>query len=252
MIKHLFFIMLLFIFLSSNCYADGITTSIADCNSFEHKGIKYYKNLIDKDTDNVCTYYYLAKEYYRKHKIQDFLNTLDTITYINPKDKYVYIFRAYIYDIYNNNDKFFREHARAIKEIPDFEQGHYHVAYAYQTLLFDYENALKHINIAIQLSNGKDAHYYYIRGNIYNDMEKYEEAIKDYTRSIELKPNNELSYYFRSDCYEKIGKTKEAEADKQIYQALQNNNKEKRTLAEEISIKFYPLRQKLFYTKTLW
>ena len=205
-----------------------------------------------KDNENVCTYYYLAKEYYRKHKIQKFLDSIDTIKYINPKDEDVYIFKAHIYAIYNNNEKFYREFAELLKEIPDSVEANLHVAQGYEEILLDYDKALKYINIAINLKRDKpDGYYYYVRGSIYYDMGKYENAIKDYTKSIELNPDNESAYYFRSCCYEKIGKAKEAEADKKMHETLFKNQIEKRSIAKRISLIFYPIRRQLFYTKVL-
>ena len=83
-------------------------------------------------------------------------------------------------------------------------------------------------------------------------MGKYEEAIKDYTKSIKLNPNDDCSYFFRSTCYEKLGKQTEAAAGEKIYKTLRDNQIKKRSFVKNISLKFYPIKRQLFDTKALW
>ena len=54
---------------------------------------------------------------------------------------------------------------------------------------------------------------YYGRGNTFLSIKKYEEAIADYTKAIELDPKDADAYYNRGGAYKALGKTKEAEAD---------------------------------------
>ena len=49
-------------------------------------------------------------------------------------------------------------------------------------------------NKAINL-NPNDAGFYYNRGILYHDMEKYENAMEDYNKAINLNPNFANSYY---------------------------------------------------------
>jgi tetratricopeptide (TPR) repeat protein len=54
---------------------------------------------------------------------------------------------------------------------------------------------------------------YYGRGNCYYEREKYDLAIADYTKAIELDPKDDVAYFNRGDCYDKQGEYGKAEAD---------------------------------------
>jgi tetratricopeptide (TPR) repeat protein len=55
---------------------------------------------------------------------------------------------------------------------------------------------------------------YFTRGTAYDELQKYDEAIADYTKSIELKTNYDAyAYYFRGAIYDKLQKYDEAIAD---------------------------------------
>ena len=42
---------------------------------------------------------------------------------------------------------------------------------------------------------------YYNRGNAYSDKGDYDRAIADYTRAIEIEPDDSCVYYTRGDAY---------------------------------------------------
>ena len=71
-----------------------------------------------------------------------------------------------------------------------------------------YEEAFADFTKAIELSPN-DAMHYYNRGSAYDSLEKYGEAILDYSKAIELKPDYELAFvsrglmYFLEEQYEK-------------------------------------------------
>ena len=57
------------------------------------------------------------------------------------------------------------------------------------------------------------ANDYYFRGNAYNALKKYEEAIADYTKAIELAPKDANNYRARGSAYSNLKKYPEAFAD---------------------------------------
>jgi TonB family protein len=78
-----------------------------------------------------------------------------------------------------------------------------------------YEKGLADLNRQIELMGNEATHYDYARrGDFYYELNKPEEAIKDYTKAIELKPDYHYHYSDRASAYEKLGKTDLAEADK--------------------------------------
>lgn len=243
--KKLVIVFVLGLFFVSNTFAAD-EVYIKNCE-IVHKSIKYYERLVTENPEDVCSYYNLAREYHKKGKPQQYLDNLYIILEINPKDKDVYSLRAHTFWLYKNPEKFYGEYARAIQNIPDYVIGHSHVANAYENIL-DYDNALKHINIAIELTKESDDHLFFRRGMMYRDMGRYEDAIIDFSKSIELKPENSTYYYFRGNCYEKTGKTSEAEADKEMSKKLNNY---KSNIFNKIGLKFFIIKDRLFYTQML-
>jgi tetratricopeptide (TPR) repeat protein len=55
--------------------------------------------------------------------------------------------------------------------------------------------------------------YYYNRGVAYAGKGLYDQAIADYTKAIELKPDDAEAHYNRGLEYEKLGQRDEAIAD---------------------------------------
>ncbi len=198
-----------------------------DCE-YVHKGIKYYEKRVysDNSEQNICDYYNLAREYYKKNKIQKALNTYADIIEINNQEEEAYVSRAVIYNLYNNPELSNQEWVRLLKNMPDSVVGNEGISEVYKSIL-DYDNALKYINIAIQKNNKKDSYLLYKRGEILRKQGKYEEAIKDYTRFISSEDFNDfyLVYDDRSECYKALGMEDKAKSDEDKYENYLSNTK---------------------------
>ena len=72
--------------------------------------------------------------------------------------------------------------------------------------------ALADYNKAIQI-NPNDAKAYYNRGNIYSEQKKWDLALADYNKSIQSNPNNARAYYNRGNFYSEQKKWDLALAD---------------------------------------
>ncbi len=72
-----------------------------------------------------------------------------------------------------------------------------------------YEEALADTNRAIELSP-ETARFYDDRGDVYYSLEKYEEALTDYSRAIELSPETAVFYDDRGNAYYSLEKYEEA------------------------------------------
>ena len=76
----------------------------------------------------------------------------------------------------------------------------------------DFKNAIKYFTRAIELdSTYKSA--YFNRGLCYFNQQKYLEAITDYTKTINLVPNDSKTYFNRGLCYDQLKKFCEAVGD---------------------------------------
>jgi len=98
----------------------------------------------------------------------------------------------------------------ALKVEPNFVVF-YTRGYAYAELN-KYEQAIEDFSKAIEL-NPALAVAYYDRGNAYADLNKYERAIKDYEKAIELNPDFAEAYNNRGNAYMELNKYEQAIKD---------------------------------------
>lgn len=76
----------------------------------------------------------------------------------------------------------------------------------------DFSNAISEYTKALEL-DPDDAMTYFNRGLIYYSMGDYHRAISDFSKTIELNPNRASTYYNRGLAFEKLGKTEESHRD---------------------------------------
>ena len=65
----------------------------------------------------------------------------------------------------------------------------------------------------MEKQNQELANKYYNRGITHSESGDYDCAIEDYTKAIELDPNNSDAYYRRSKAWLHLGETEKAKAD---------------------------------------
>ncbi|MFT4040111.1 MAG: tetratricopeptide repeat protein, partial [Thermomicrobiales bacterium] len=70
--------------------------------------------------------------------------------------------------------------------------------------LGDLAQALDDANRVITLMPDEDA--YCLRGDVYREMEQYQDALQDYTRAVRLAPDNMTLLESRAGMYERLGK----------------------------------------------
>ena len=106
------------------------------------------------------------------------------------------------------------EFDKAIKLDPQDELAY--IAYLERGLidgtLENYENALIDYDRAIEL-RPEYAEAYLLRGQVYDFLDEHEEAIADYTKAIDLKPRFANAYAHRGFALEALGESHRAEED---------------------------------------
>lgn len=75
----------------------------------------------------------------------------------------------------------------------------------------NFESALSEASKAIKIEPSADR--WRLKGQIYNQLKKYEDAVACYSESIKLSAKNFWMYMDRAGCYAKLNKSKEAIAD---------------------------------------
>ena len=70
-------------------------------------------------------------------------------------------------------------------------------------LMGKYESAIKDYTKAIEL-NPTNVEYYFLRGEANSDLNHYLSAAEDYSKIIELEPDNGNAYYNRGICHAQV------------------------------------------------
>jgi len=118
-----------------------------------------------------------------------------------------YFARAYKNDEKGDYEKAISDYSRDIELEPNANAYH-NRGRCYQDLE-KYNEALRDRNKAIEL-NPQGAHHYTGRAATYFYMNEYSKAIKDYDKAIQLNPKDPSYYYDRGDCYRMLEKYNEA------------------------------------------
>ncbi|MCU4177300.1 tetratricopeptide repeat protein [Carboxylicivirga sp. N1Y90] len=153
-------------------------------NGRHDRAVKEYSRLINGKTKDQASYYmYMrAMEYqelgFHKAAIKDF----ETVRVYYPKYEYLYGAMA---DSYR--------------------------------LLTDFNSAIEHFSIAIELAPG-EAWFYYRRGWCKEYVEDYKGALADYNESIDINPDYSYSYLQRGRLFEKY--LNQAESAKRDYEKI--------------------------------
>lgn len=105
---------------------------------------------------------------------------------------------------------------RELKDNPQHAEAYYYRAVIYRNkdknalALTDINNSIKHLS---PKETALAAAAYNVRGDIYQSLEKYENAIKDYTYGIKLLPKAGYNYLDRAQVYFELEQYDKAEAD---------------------------------------
>ena len=81
-------------------------------------------------------------------------------------------------------------------------------------------NSIIYLNEAIEI-DPYDARFYISRGT-FKGTESHEDAIEDYTKAIEIEPNNVFAYRLRGDSKRKLGDNERADEDDRKAEKLKN------------------------------
>lgn len=176
---------------------------------------------VELSTQNVDTYIKLAELYNEKNKFDEAIKMLTAA--INRKnDGNLYYERAKVYEKKKDLQNQYKDLSKAIelgiKNENIFSQRAF-VAFEIK----QYESVLNDATILIQQYHTKNYQIYVLRGKTYAELNKGQEAIKDFTKAITLKNNDAEAYYLRAMEYSKMGKTKEPLAIKDFNKAIELN-----------------------------
>lgn len=97
----------------------------------------------------------------------------------------------------------------AITLDPSNASAHFQLGRLYSEKLRNSDEALNCFNKAIELNQGERA-YFFQRGLLYYGKKDFAKAKEDFSKGLELSPNDGQLYYYRGDCNKELGLKNEA------------------------------------------
>jgi len=120
---------------------------------------------------------------------------------VDPMYVDAYYYRGYSYQQLEDEENALADYNRVITLDPS-NQSAYIARAEVKTVDRDYTGALEDVNTALELSGGGgDAYIRYMRGLIYMKLGDYEEAVADFTRALQLSPDETYIYADRAWSY---------------------------------------------------
>ncbi len=193
------------------------------------KSIKDFTEAIKLSPDDECLYYSRARSYsYNNQRNLAFEDSKKTIE-LNPQ---------YINGYYSRGSDYLNLGYRN-EAIEDWKAGskilakeiekqpnkgcifyNYILKSLFDTLSGEgIPKALESLNKSIEIKSDYYLSYYY-RGITYHFLKNYQSAIIDFDKAIKLNPNFAEIYKIRAETYNKIGENEKAEADRKKYKEL--------------------------------
>ncbi len=129
---------------------------------------------------------------------------------LDPKNADALALRGDLYSAKQDYDSALADLNEAIKLSPDKT-----LFYGVRSSVYEKKNMLPKAieDLSIVLKTEASHYDYAKRGGLYFKNDDFENALKDYTEAIRLKPDYEYHYTMRAEVYRKLGKMNEAEAD---------------------------------------
>jgi len=173
----------------------GVTLKIVDrvLNSMK-KNKAFLEGSFETEVVNEKNFGEIAYELYEKGKFSEAIQNCTKQFEINKDDKDILFLRAICKTELKDNYGAINDYNEIIEITKRNKDSNYDLATAYNNKAYcllqlkNYTESLKEINIALNLDKSK----FYIwdtRGEIYYNMEQYENSIKDMTKAIELEKN---------------------------------------------------------------
>lgn len=204
----------------------------------DQKSEENFNKAIELNPEVADNYKDRGELYYRQKEYQKAIDDYNRAIAIESDDYWYYIERGQIYRDMKKYREALNDYNRAFEIapnmlVPDLE--HYARGEIY-LFLNDYTNAFSDFDKAVKLSPNT-AVYYNGRGKALCGLEKYQQAIDDYSKAIEKCANNTKQKKLEAACflnramaYEKMGQAKEAARD---IQKADDLNSSKNSVDEE-------------------
>lgn len=157
-----------------------------------------------------------------KKKIEQYSNRLRAV----PSDIYALTGRAEIYQELGRELEAMADLNEALKIAPKNTSALNQRA-TYNLDAGKIGDAMDDISLSLKINNSDNSEAYFVRGLLYSGQKKYEDAIKDYDKVIDMDYTAYKAYYNRGVCYRALGDVDEACSNFEISKLMGSENAEK-------------------------
>lgn len=170
--------------------------------------IQRFTEAIELDPDCAKAYDHRGRCYRRKGDSDRAFADYNKAITLNPQLAHTYLNRGDIYYEEKEFDQALIDYNKAIQVNPAYATAYYKRGRFYATAylnskdkdVIDYDRAVRDYTKAIKLDS-KYADAYRSRALVYEHSYRFQEAISDYSKTIELSPSDAYSYVRRGTCF---------------------------------------------------
>lgn len=153
---------------------------------------------------------------YANNAIDEYTQIINNSTENNEMLPPTYCLRGIQFKLQKEYNLAIQDFEKALSYKTDANKKFFNIVYQEladtQYLLNDYQGAIKNISNAISIKPD-DSYYYYFRAKQYLAIKDYTNAVKDATKSIQLKYKNPKAFKLRGLAEYKIGNIESAKKD---------------------------------------
>jgi tetratricopeptide (TPR) repeat protein len=163
----------------------------------------------DIDTGISLAYINLSAAHYRLRDFDTALEVVDAALEADPKNPFLLNNRGFLLLQTNQVDEALENFRAALKIDPQFMDALINQARVYR-IIGELDLALRDINAAAALSDGRDDTIFTLRGDIYYAQRRYDLALTDLQKAIEIAPDNDFPHILRGDILILLGRDNDA------------------------------------------
>lgn len=166
-----------------------------------------FSRAVELEPENPRAYLGLARTYHKMGRTRDALQTTARAIQLGPNDAECFILLGTIHYDLGQFDKSAQQFERAVQIAPQAPQAHRDLALAH-IKAGKYLLAEQELETSLRLGETLDAHA--DLGATLDYLRRYADAIAQYKRSVEMAPNDYISWIDLADDYRRIGDQKDS------------------------------------------
>jgi tetratricopeptide (TPR) repeat protein len=179
---------------------------------------------IKLNTNSVDAYKLRGIISFRLKQYEDAINDYNSVLKFESKETSIYYYRGLTYLEQGKYLNALTDFSEAIKKGFTTDKNIYYNRAVANYYLDELDNAIADLDI--YLKTNQETHIFDLRGSIYYRQKKYEQAIADFTAAINLEPNDASSYHNRANSYRSLSRYNEAIADCRKFIEIAKNSAE--------------------------